>query len=105
MKKMAVAMLIAVTLIISSAPVFAYQDEGMDMTMDVLIVRPVGLAATVLGTALFIVALPFAIASGSVGATACALVVMPCKYTFVRPIGDFSPEWESGNCRSGQPKQ
>jgi hypothetical protein len=102
MKKIAVAMLITVTLIISSAPAFGYQDEGMDMTMDVLIARPAGLAATVFGTAIFIVALPFAIASGSVGATACALVVTPCKYTFVRPIGDFSQKWESGNCRSRQ---
>jgi hypothetical protein len=103
MKKIAVAMLIAVMLIISSAPAFGY-DDGMSMTMDALIVRPVGLAATVFGTALFIVALPFAIPSGSVGATACALVVTPCKYTFVRPIGDFSPMWESANCPSGQPQ-
>jgi len=104
MKKITVAMLITVALIISSAPAFGYQDKGMDMTMDVLIVRPAGLAATVLGTALFIVALPFAIPSGSVGATACALVVTPYKYTFVRPIGDFSPKWESSNSPSGQPK-
>jgi hypothetical protein len=31
-------------------------------------------------------------------------VVTPCKYTFVRPIGDFSPMWESANCPSGQPQ-
>ena len=103
MKKIAVAILMTVILIISSAPAFGYQEEGMDMIMDVLIARPASLAATVLGTALFNDALPFAIPSGSVGATACALVVTPSKYTFVRPIGDFSPKWESGNCRSGQP--
>lgn len=103
MKKIAVAMLITVILITSSAPAFGYQDKGMDMTMDVLMVRPVGLAATVVGTVLFIVALPFAIPSGSVGTVACELVVTPSKYTFVRPIGDFSPKWESGNCRSGKP--
>jgi len=102
MKKIAVAILMTVILLIYSAPASAYQDKGMDMTMDVLIMRPAGLAVTVLGTALFIVALPFAIVSGSVGETVCTLVVTPCKYTFVRPIGDFSSEWESGNCRRGQ---
>jgi hypothetical protein len=51
-----------------------------------------------------LVAFPFAISSGSAYETACALVVTPSKYTFVRPIGDFSPKWESGNCPSGQQK-
>lgn len=104
MKKIALAMLITVTLIISSAPAFGY-DEGLYMTMDVLIVRPVGLAASVLGTAIFIVALPFSIPSGSVGATACALLITPGRYTFARPIGDFSPKWESGNCPTGKPSK
>jgi|FrelakmetLWP11LW_1041352.scaffolds.fasta_scaffold81287_1 hypothetical protein len=103
MKRTAVAMLIAVALVLSSAPAFGYGD-GMGMTMDVLIARPVALAATVLGTAVFIVALPFALTSGSVAATACGLVVTPFNYTFVRPVGDFSPKWESGNCRSWQPE-
>ena len=103
MKKIALVALIAVTLIISSTSALAYQDEGMNITMDLLLARPASLAATVLGTALFIVALPFAIPSGSVGATACVLVVTPCKYTFVRPVGDFNSTWESDNCRRGQP--
>ena len=103
MKKIALAMLITVTLIISSTSALAYQDEGMNITMDLLLARPASLAATVLGTALFIVALPFAIPSGSVGTMACALVVTPCKYTFVRPVGDFSAKWDSNTCRQGQP--
>jgi hypothetical protein len=102
MKKIAVAMLITVSLIISSAPAFGH-DQGMDMTMDVLIARPAGLAAIVFGAAVFIAALPVAITSGSVGTTAHALVVTPCKYTFVRPIGDFSAKWDTGNCPSKQP--
>jgi len=102
MKRTAAAMLIAVALALSSAPAFGYGD-GMSMTMDVLIARPAALAATVVGTAVFIVALPFAVTSGSVGMTACELVATPFKYTFVRPVGDFSQSWESGNCRSGPP--
>ena len=101
MKRTAVAMLIAVALALPAAPAFGSGD-GMSMTMDVLIARPAALAATVIGTAVFIVALPFAVTSGSVGATACELVATPFKYTFVRPVGDFSQSWESGNCRSRQ---
>ena len=102
MKKIAVAMLITITLIISSAPAFGH-DQDMEITMDVLIVRPAGLAAIVVGAAVFIVALPIAVSSRSVGTTAQALVVSPCKYTFVRPIGDFSAKWDSGNPVGRQP--
>jgi len=101
MKKTAVAMLIAITLIISSAPAFGH-DQDMDVTMDVLITRPAGVAAIVFGTAVFIAALPISIFSGSVGNTARTLVVTPCRYTFVRPIGDFSAKWESSNPPSRQ---
>lgn len=57
---------------------------------DVTVVRPGCLAATVIGSAFFIVALPFAAASGSVKETANTLVVQPAQATFTRPIGDFS---------------
>jgi hypothetical protein len=78
-------------------------DQDMEITMDVLIVRPAGLAAIVVCAAVFIVALPIAVSSGSVGTTAQALMVSPCKYTFVRPIGDFSTKWVSGNPAGRQP--
>jgi hypothetical protein len=38
----------------------------------------------------FVVALPFAAASGSVKETADTLVVAPAKATFTRPLGDFT---------------
>jgi hypothetical protein len=46
--------------------------------------------ATLLGTAVFIVALPVAAISGSIKQTADTLVVTPAQATFTRPIGDFS---------------
>jgi len=96
MIKTAVALLIAVTLIFSSGPAFGH-DQDMEVIMDVLIVRPAGVAAIVAGAVVFVVALPIAASSRSVGTTAQALVVSPCKYTFVRPIGDFSAKWDYGN--------
>jgi hypothetical protein len=65
-------------------------DRAADMVLDVVVMRPLGLVATVLGTALTVVALPFTIPSGSVEASARELIVKPAEYTFKRPLGDFS---------------
>jgi len=46
-------------------------------------------AATVVGSAVFVVTLPFAALSKSVKSTAHALVVVPAEATFSRPLGDF----------------
>jgi len=59
------------------------------MAADVLLVRPLGLASTVLGTAVFAVALPFSILGGNVKESAKKLVMEPAKFTFARPLGDF----------------
>lgn len=65
-------------------------DKATDMVVDVVVMRPLGLVATVAGTALTIVALPFTLPSSSVGASAHELIVKPAEYTFKRPLGDFS---------------
>jgi hypothetical protein len=56
---------------------------------DALIMRPALFAATVVGSAVFVVTLPIAALSKSVKSTAHALVVAPAKATFIRPLGDF----------------
>ena len=71
-------------------------DRATDMVVDVVVMRPLGLVATVLGTALAVVALPFTIPSGSVGESAQAFIVKPAEYTFKRPLGDFSDSSEDG---------
>lgn len=65
-------------------------DKSTDMVVDVLVMRPLGLAATLLGAVLTVVALPFTIPSGSVESSARELIVKPAEYTFKRPLGDFS---------------
>jgi hypothetical protein len=45
------------------------------------------IAATVIGTGLFVIAAPFAAAGGNLGATGKALVVDPGKAAFVRCLG------------------
>ena len=67
----------------------AADDTGAAMIVDVVIARPAGFAATVVGSAFFVLALPFALASKSVDKAAESLVVKPARVTFTRPLGDF----------------
>src|SRR3569623_200203 len=71
-------------------------DKTTDMVVDAVVMRPLGLAATVVGTVLTVVALPFTIPSGSVETSARQLILRPADYTFKRPLGDFSASGEDG---------
>lgn len=57
---------------------------------DVLVVRPLCFVSTLVGSALFVVALPVAAISKSTRQTAHALVVQPARATFTRPLGDLT---------------
>ncbi|MBI6617239.1 MULTISPECIES: multidrug transporter [Pseudomonas] len=57
------------------------------MIGDLLIARPLLLAATVIGAGAFVVSLPFTALGGGVGDAGKALVVDPAKATFVRCLG------------------
>lgn len=59
------------------------------MAVDILLVRPVGIAATVVGTALFIVSWPFSALGGNTDEAYQAFMVEPAKFTFKRPLGQF----------------
>ena len=93
MRKIIVTLFVAITLIAASGPAFGGDTE--DIPVDILIIRPVTLVGTVVGTALFVVGLPFSIPSGSVGMTAQKLIVAPFNYTFTRPLGEFDERRES----------
>jgi len=67
-------------------------DKDEAMIMDTLIGRPVGLVATVVGSVVFVVGLPFSLLGGNTSDTARSLVVNPARFTFVRPVGDIRPE-------------
>jgi hypothetical protein len=58
------------------------------MAFDLVLVRPVSLVATVLGTGLFVVSLPFTALAGDVKSPAERLVMEPARYTFTRPLGE-----------------
>lgn len=88
--KKAFIMILATIFLASSAPAFSEDCKGPtggDMMFDIVITRPLGLAAIVLGAAVFVVGLPFTLPTRSVGVSAKRLVGEPVKYTFQRPVG------------------
>ncbi len=96
--KAAATLFVALALVIASGvsgPAFG-KEPDIPVPADILIVRPVSLAATVVGTALFIVSLPFSIPSDSVETVAKKLVEEPFRYTFMRPIGGFDEDRDIG---------
>ena len=101
-KRLAFALL-AVVLAVSPVSVGAQQedsvtgDKATDMVVDAVVLRPLGLVATVTGAVLTVVALPFTIPSGSVKASARTLILKPADYTFRRPLGDFSGSGDDGD--------
>ena len=58
------------------------------IAMDIILLRPLSLVGTVLGTAVFVAGLPFEAISGDISGPAKRLVVQPAKFTFTRPLGD-----------------
>jgi len=72
------------------------------MVIDIPI-RVIGIGLTTIGTAFFIIALPFAMSSGSTGDAWDALVIEPFQFTFTRPLGNFE-EWKRSNGKSDPSK-
>ena len=75
----------------ASAAIPEERPEGFAMVIDVP-VRVVGIGLIVIGTAVFIVSLPFALTSGSTGDAWTGLIVDPFEFTFTRPLGKFD-DW------------
>ncbi|MAA71569.1 MAG: hypothetical protein CL679_07565 [Bermanella sp.] len=57
------------------------------MAFDGLIVRPLTLAATAIGTVIWVATLPFSLLGGNAGDAAEVLVLTPARATFVRCLG------------------
>lgn len=55
---------------------------------DILILRPLSFAGTILGTAIFVVGLPVELIAGDVSGPAKRLVAQPAAFTFSRPLGE-----------------
>jgi len=94
------ALAIAAALFICQ-PAWSYEADphgpsGIDMAADLLIGRPVLLATTIVGSAIWLVALPFSALGGNVEETTQTLVVGPARATFVRCLGCSANTYQGG---------
>jgi hypothetical protein len=103
--KKKIAIFLTVTLLLSACGSAAFagnmeetmpnrqsQAEDIPVFFDVLILRPLGLVGCAVGLAAAVIALPFAIPSGSMDQVSQALIQEPFYYTFQRPIGKNMPQ-------------
>ncbi len=94
-KSMILFVVVCVAVVSISVPSMArekYEQEEIGagrMVADFFFIRPFGVAATIFGSAVFIVALPFSAVAGNAEQTYEKLVLDPAKFTFERPLGSF----------------
>ncbi|MBW1742122.1 MAG: hypothetical protein JRJ47_01665 [Deltaproteobacteria bacterium] len=88
---------IAVALVFTSTGLSAFAQEGLEleseapaeaMVMDLCLMRPLGIGATVVGTAFFIVSLPFSALGRNTETAWDKMVADPFNFTFARPLGE-----------------
>jgi len=64
-------------------------DKGGQMAFDLVILRPMGIIATALGSITYVISLPFSIPGGNQDEAYQKLVSDPADYTFQRPLGEM----------------
>jgi hypothetical protein len=89
-KLLTVVCVLAVSLCCATSNAEDQNTGPLETAADALVVRPACLVATVVGSAVFVVALPAALLSKTVKKTANTLVVKPANATFTRPLGDMN---------------
>jgi len=84
----------SLALTVLDTPVWA--EEGsvdyLDQIYDLLCLRPAAFLGGIGGTAVFIIALPFTVATGGVDESFKMFVVKPFRYAFVRKFPDRNLE-------------
>ena len=63
------------------------ENSAEQMFVDLLLLRPLGIAVTAVGTAMFIISLPFSASGGNVKEAFQKMMAEPAKFTFARPLG------------------
>jgi hypothetical protein len=89
MKSRMIVVACVLALVSAGTPRCIASDGPGAIVVDVVLVRPACLVATIVGGAFFIISLPVAATSKSVHHAAESLVVKPAQATFTRPLGDL----------------
>ena len=65
------------------------EPSGGAMMYDMVVLRPVGVVATVIGSAFWLISIPFSAAGDNYDTATKKLVKEPAAFTFKRPLGEF----------------
>ena len=99
MKRISVLFIIISMAISLNSVVIAYDQEAKPtsprpspgaVVLDLIALRPLGFAATIVGCTLFAVSLPVALPAGRIELMHEKLATPPAYFTFVRPLGQMS---------------
>jgi hypothetical protein len=94
--KKVVLVLVIASLAIAALDTPAWSEEGFadygDRIYDLFCARPAAFLGGIAGTAAFVIALPFTVASGGVKDSFNMLVAKPFWYAFVRKFPEEKPE-------------
>ncbi|OGP86800.1 MAG: hypothetical protein A2156_12915 [Deltaproteobacteria bacterium RBG_16_48_10] len=97
MKKLLVILLtlalVGVTLCVEGQAQTRTPDDELTM-IDLLLARPLGVAAGIVGTGFFIISLPFTIPAKSVDKAAKMFISDPFHFSFSRPFPDESLDFK-----------
>jgi len=77
------------TPVLAQNPVEVHEKTAEGMAADLVVLRPLGLVSTVLGSVVYVVGLIFSVPGGNAAESGEILVKSPAKFTFARPLGDF----------------
>jgi hypothetical protein len=90
-RTLTILLMVLLVCLMPVCPIQALEDYTPEaIVADTLVVRPACFVVTAFGSVFFVVALPWAAASGSTKKTAESLIVKPAKATFTRPLGNFT---------------
>ena len=85
-----VASLLSHSALVTAGVAIAEEDEQpglLAMYTDLLVLRPLGLITTVIGSAAYVVSLPFTAPTGGLKMAGKTLVAEPAMFTFARCLG------------------
>jgi hypothetical protein len=96
-KRNSFAVVVMVALIVGLLSSAAFADQyaerekptGGMMMWDALVMRPIGIVGTVVGSAVWLISYPFAALGENTDESTEALVQKPFEWTFQRPLGEF----------------
>jgi hypothetical protein len=77
------------TSVYAQSPVMVQEKTAEGMAFDLVVLRPLGLVSTLVGSVMFAAGLIFSIPGDNVEESGQLLMKDPAKFTFGRPLGEF----------------